>query len=527
MATTLTTTKESPDKECQKFASRLISGVGSAVATVMMSASAQAADWRVSPTVDVSSTYTDNVRLAPRGAEKGDLVGSVTPGVSVSRDGPGLRVNARYGLQYVTRASDSEGSTLSHQLSATANAELVKNLFFVDSSASISQQNISALGPQAVDNISVTDNRATVRAYSISPYVRQRFGNTATSEARYTYTAVSSSSGALSRSQTDALSLNLNSGPAFRSLGWGLQYGHQKYHFSDANSTDSTSVSASLRYMVTPQFSLNTSVGYDKYNYDSISDASQGRYYSVGFSWRPTERTSISASTGRRFYGKTYSLQSSVRSRSSLWSASYIEDITTAQAQTALQGFTRTADFLNLLFSSSIPDPVARQQFVDRFILVTGLPPVFSRSTNYFSNQFFLQKSLQGTVAITGAKNTVVFTVFNTSRVAQTALSSRDSFFGTTILNLDANTRQTGVNGMWNWRVNDLMNATASAGYTRTRQDSSNAEQRQKIVTVALSTRILPKVDGGVQLRRQMQNSDIAASDYVEHAVTAYLSMRF
>jgi uncharacterized protein (PEP-CTERM system associated) len=527
MVTTLTTIKEPPDQECQKLASRLLSSVGITIATVMLSPRAEASEWRVTPTVDVRSTYTDNVRLAPRGAERSDFISEFTPGISVSRDGPGLKLNAKYGLQYLTYANDSEGSRIAHQLSATANAELVKNLFFIDGNATVNQQNISALGPQPTDNTNVTENRATVRTYTISPYLRHSFGSTASSEARYTRTSTSASTGGLSSGDTDALLMSLNSGPAFRTLGWGLQYSQQKNHFDDAQTIDSRTTTGSLRYMVSPQFYLTATGGYDRYDYISAGDEPRGRFYTGGFSWKPTERTSITASAGKRFWGKTYMLESSVRSRMSLWQVSYNEAITTSQAQFAIQTTSSTSDFLNQLFLSSKPDPVDRQKAVDLFIFSTGLPPVLSRSVNYFTNQFFLQKSLQASVAITGAKNTVVLSLFNTSRRAQTALSATDALLGPASQALDADTRQAGVNALWQWRVTPLTSVSFNAGYARTKLESNDALQKLKTIRAVIATQIQPKLSGGLELRRQMQTSELAGGDYVENAIAAFLSMRF
>jgi uncharacterized protein (PEP-CTERM system associated) len=527
MATTLTTIKESPDQGCQKLAPRLLSGAGIAIAAVMLSPRAEADEWRVTPTVAVRGTYTDNVRLAPRGAERSDFIAETTPGISVSRNGPGLKLNAKYGLQYLTYANDSEGSKIAHQLSATANAELVKDLFFIDGNAAVHQQNISALGPQSTDNTNVTGNRATVRNYSISPYLRHSFGSTASSEARYTRTSTSTSTGGLSSGDTDALLMSLNSGSAFRTLGWGLQYSQQKQHFREAQTVDSRTTTGSLRYMVSPQLYLTATGGYDKYDYVSTGNEPAGRFYTGGFSWRPTERTSITASAGKRFWGKTYMLESSVRSRMSLWQVSYNEAITTSQAQFAIQTTSSTSDFLNQLFLSTISNPVDRQKAVDLFIFSTGLPPVLSRSVNYFTNQFFLQKSLQASVAITGAKNTVVLSLFNTSRKGQTALSGTDPLLGASSQALDANTRQAGVNALWQWRVTPLTSVSFNAGYARSRLESTDALQKLKTFKAVIATQIQPKLNGGLEFRRQMQTADFAGGDYVENAIAVFLLMQF
>jgi uncharacterized protein (PEP-CTERM system associated) len=211
----------------------------------------------------------------------------------------------------------------------------------------------------------------------------------------------------------------------------------------------------------------------------------------------------------------------------SLWQVSYDEGVTTSQSQFAIQATSNTSDFLNQLFLGSIPDPVARQRAVDRFILSTGVTPVLSRPVNYFTNQFFLQKSLQASVALTGAKNTVVLGLFNTSRKAQTALSATDALLGATSQALDANTRQTGVNATWDWRVTALTNASLNATYARTRLETNNAMQRQKVLRGVVAMQIQPRLHGGLELRRQIQTSDLAGADYTENAISVFLSMRF
>jgi uncharacterized protein (PEP-CTERM system associated) len=487
----------------------------------------EAVEWQVSPTVDLRTTYSDNVRLAPSAAARSDFISEVTPGINVSGTSRGLKAQARYGLQYLHYAHDSQGSATAHHLDASANAELVENLLFFDGSASIGQQNISAFGPQPIDNTNVTGNRTNVRTYTASPYLRHSFGTTASSEARYTHSSVSTSTGGLSDADTDALLLALNSGAAFRDLGWGLQYSQQKNHFENAQTVDSRTTSGNLRYLLTPRFALTATGGYDKYDYASTDDQPKGWFYTGGFSWNPSERTSLAASAGKRFWGRTYMLKSSLRSRMSLWQVSYDEGVTTSQSQFAIQATSNTFDFLNQLFLGSIPDPVARQRAVDRFILSTGITPVLSRPVNYFTNQFFLQKSLQASVALTGAKNTVVLGLFNTSRKAQTALSATDALLGATSQALDANTRQTGINATWDWRVTALTNASLNATYARTRLETNNALQRQKVLRGVVAMQIQPRLHGGLELRRQIQTSDLAGADYTENAISVFLSMRF
>jgi uncharacterized protein (PEP-CTERM system associated) len=289
---------------------------------------------------------------------------------------------------------------------------------------------------------------------------------------------------------------------------------------------DTTATTASLQYLVTPQFYLTGTGGYESYNYASIVPETGGASYTAGFSWKPTARTSITASAGRRFFGRTFALESSVRSRATVWQISYNEDITTAQSQAAIPTSVSTSDFLNQLFMSSIPDAAARQEAVDRFIATTGLSPTLPQSNNFFSNQFFLQKNLRASAAFTGAKNTVVFGLFNTRREAQTALPET-GLGGALGTGLNANTRQTGADLLWSWRLTPVTSANLNASYSRTRELSTDALQITRLARIALTRRLKTNLDATIELRRQMQNSSVPEGSYVENAVSALVSMKF
>jgi uncharacterized protein (PEP-CTERM system associated) len=526
MATTATKFKNSRKPVFRLASTAALTPV---MAALMSSPYAAAADWRFTPTLDLRETYSDNVRLSPRSSRESDFITDIAPGILATHENRGLKFRAKYALHGLHYADHSDGNTIYHELDAFANAELIDNLFFVDGTASVNQQNTSVLGPQPIDNTNITDNRSTVKTATVSPYLRHRFGSTATSELRYTHSSVTSSTGGLASARTNGILFNVNSGEGFRTLGWGLQHNSQKIDYDDdAQSVDTRTTAGNLRYKVSPQFHLIATGGYDKYNYVAIGgDVPEGRFYSGGFSWRPTERTSITASAGRRFWGRTYALETNLRSRSAVWQVSYNEDIATTQSEFAVQATNSTSGFLNQLFLSSIPDPALRQRAVDRFILATGLPSVLSRRVNYFTNQFFLQKGTQASVALTGARNTVIVSLFNVKRDAQTAVTGIDPLIGVGSLARNANTRQTGANALWNWKITPLTDANFSAGYARTKQLSPDAIEHSRTLRAAIARQLQPNVNGVIELRRQSRSSDLAANDYVENAISAFLSIRF
>ena len=524
MATTIAKTfRNNYRKHCRPLALAVV------ITSLFCSVGANAADWRIVPHVDLREIYSDNVRLAPSGTENADFITEISPGIGITGNGPNLKFKANYAFQYFRYADDTKGNSSHHKLDAATNIDFVKDLFSVDGSASISQQDVALLGLGTVDNYAISGNRTTVKTVSISPYLHHNFRGIASGELRYSHTRADTSSAILASSQLDGVRIGITSDPSSRKLGWGLRYDAQRTERANANPVDYITSSADLRFMVTPQFHLTATAGYDEYDYVAAANADdpKGGFYKGGFSWRPTERTSLSMSAGRRFFGKTFALNSSIRSRSSVWRLTYDENVTSTPAQFALNTTDSTSDFLNQLFRSSIPDDGLRQQAVDRFILSAGLPPALSRTINYLTNQFFLQKTLQASVAMTGAKNTVLLTAFNTLRQPQSVLDSAALFTTPASLANTGETRQTGISALWNWKVSALTSANFSADLVRRKVNASSTEDRLRTYKIALARQIQPKLSGIIELRHAEQASDTAANNYRENAIMAFVSMKF
>lgn len=494
---------------------------------MLFSQQTAAADWKAAPSLNLKETYSDNITLAPQGSEKSDWVTQINPGISLTGTGSRLKVNASYVMQNLYYMEESSPSVTRHQLNASANAELIDKLFFLDGQAAISQQNAFLLGQQAVDNTNVTGNRTEVRTYSLSPYLRHNFSNLASSEIRYSHNEINTGASGLSDSRTDRIQLQLNSGPAFNTLGWGMNYSNKKTANTSIQGNDRESLAGNLRYLVTPRLSLIATGGYEKNNYISIGPKPENSFWTAGFSWAPSARTSIDASTGQRFFGKTYALNANHHTRSTAWTMGYSEDITTAQSQFVIPVTISTASFLNQLWAVQIPDPTTRQLFVDAFIQANGLPSALSESVNFLSNRIFLQKRLQASVAVTGKKNTLILSLFNTMRDAQTSQAQDSILLGSGTLALNDKTKQVGGNASWNWRIGSRTSANFGAGYTRNSAPSLGRTDNNKNFRLGMTRQFQPKLSGSLELRRNQQSSNLSVSDYQENAITASLSMKF
>lgn len=489
--------------------------------------SAGAADWKITPGIELSEIYTDNVRLSAPGTERSDFITQVSPSIAIIGTGRRLKIDARYAMQNLAYARTNGSIATHHLLNANAQAELVPDLFFLNGRASIGRQAISAFGAQSTSTATLSPNQTDVRTYSINPYLLHRFGSTATAEARYTRDAVTSGVGGLSDSHADRAVLGLNSGPAFRTLGWGLRYSLQKTRFDNLAPIQNEEASLSLRYLLSSQFSLTASGGHEKNNYLSIANKPEGTFWNAGIAWAPTVRTSIRANAGRRFYGDAYSLLASHRSRRTVWNVGYLEDVTTTRSQFLLPVTTDTAAFLDQLWLNVFPDEDIRRQVIEDFIRDAGLPPMLAHSVNSFTNRVFLQKRWQASVALNGVRNTVVLSLHDTRREAQTAGGVDSALLGPANVALEDRTRQSGANLLWNWRISPRTNANASAGYNRIESLATGQANHTRTYRMAVARQFQPKLKGTLEVRRLQQDSNLPGSTVRENAINASLQMTF
>jgi uncharacterized protein (PEP-CTERM system associated) len=494
---------------------------------LLLSGNARAVEWTFTPRLGVSETYSDNIRLAPRGQERSDYVTQITPGISLIGVGPRLKLTANYSLQTLFYANDSNNNTHNHLLDAYGNAELVENLFFLDAKAGISQQNISLQGARPADNINITGNRTEVRTLSLSPYLRKNFGTMATGEARYTHEEVDVSTGGLLDSTTDRVNLRLDSGPAYTRLGWGLSFYKEKVDFASFQEVEREVYTGSLRYLLRPGFTLLGNGGWEKNTYLYSGPKPDGSFWSAGFSWAITPRSELNASVGRRFFGNTYALGFSHRARRTVWNLNYSQDIITTPSQFFIPSTGDTASYLNQLLVSSIPDPIIRQQFVANLMLQSGIPSQLFSPLNFLSNQAFLEKKLLGTVALNGARNTIVLNLFDQIRDASAIGAVTSPILGNNDFASSGRIEQRGGSALWNYRFAPRTSMNVGAGYSRNIFSDIDREDRDKYLKIGVTKQIQPKITASLDYRRVQRDSSLSGNEYRENAIIAALYMTF
>lgn len=502
--------------------------LGPAVAALLLTPGARAA-WQVSPTVELREAWSDNVSLRRDGQKDSQFITTITPGIAITNQTPRLQLSAAYRLSIYEYSDGRVAGTdrMNSALNATAKGKVIDDLLFFDAQAGISQQPVSAFGPVAGGSDYSTNNKSEVRTYQVSPYLVHRFGATASAELRYTHDMVDSENSGYGRSTSDTASLNVSSGPAFRTVGWGLNLRRQNLQDSIAPGSNSNTALASLRYLVAPTFSLTATGGYDKFDYAGMGGSTQGASWSGGFAWNPSSRTSLQMSAGKRYYGNSYFLAATHRSRNTVWNIGYSDNVTTSRQNFLLPSAVNTADMLNGLFRTAYPEAALRAMAVEAYIRAWNLPRSLPDSVNYFSNRYVLQRQLNASMAWRSARTTALFTLFRTRREALSLLQYDSALLGSSQQNLNDNTSQTGGALMVDYRLNSRTSASLSATLTKTDSDQLGLGETSRQLRASVSRTFQPNLSGSVEVRRNHGGLALEGSSYSENAVAASLSMKF
>ncbi len=501
-----------------------------ALATSML-APASRAEWKFTPLMELRETYTDNVTLLPKEQAESQFVTELVPGFTLENHGPRLQFRSSYNKHLFKYSNQDVAGTRgsAQQLQADARAKLIGELLFLDASASISQQAASLFGQQQnsqFGNGFATANSNEVKTYRISPYLQHRFGTQAELDLRYARDRVSSDNSALGTSSSDNLTLNLNSGAAYRLLGWGVFYNRQNVSDNIAQDSGTQALSVSLRYIYSPALTLSVNGGYDKNDYQSQGGVTQGKSWSTGLNWQPGPRTSLQLNVGKRYYGDSYLLAASHRSRATVWSINYSDAVTSTRSQFLLPSTIDTFGTLDRLFSANIPDAAVRRQVVDAYILANGLPPSLANSINYLSNRYMLQKQFQASVALNSARSTLILALVDSRRTALSSQQVDNALLGSSNSNLNDNTRQSAANASLNWRWSARTSVNLVGSYSSTKSESASRSDKNKALRLTMSREFQARLRGSVELRR-VRGAAVDGKSYTENAVAASLSKQF
>ena len=495
-----------------------------------------AVNWSIIPTAQLQEIYSDNIRLSPKGSEKGALVTELDPGVSVIGRTARTTLNLNYRMQNLYNAQGDGGLTINNQLQYNSSNVLVQNKLFLTSRSSISQQNINNT-QIAVDNISGSGSRTTVSTFGLSPYWTPTFGHYANGRLGVNYDTVNtgsaSSSGSISDSNTLGENIQINSGSKFSKLSWGLSFNNTESYRSGGNDVKFQNSSANIRPYINKNFSLFAQGGYSNNSFVSTTTTNNnGFFYTFGGKWTPSLHYSLEAGYGNNRFvtvyispmqrfnwvttfrdnsiglnsGKTWQTALNYRTRRSNWVLTHDNDTTTTQELLAkLQIFpinSTTGQSTQTTNGQPSQSPIGSTSLTDEVIV---------RKRWNFSASFF-----------TG-KTTLSANAYNENRVFQVS---------------GIHEKVRGINASWNWQFAQKTSIYLQPTWQETERDggfflngipqsSGPSKDHRYDIAIGLSQAITRKISGRLEVRHIDQTSNLKTNDYQENRATATMFMRF
>ncbi len=416
------------------------------------------------PTISLEETLTDNVNLKPAATRRGDLVTQIIPGLQITENGARTKLNGTITVPILLYArTGSENNRAVPQINLLGKVEAIDRLLFVDGAVYVTQEYFTPFGSRSASLVNNPDNAYIAQNYRVSPYLKGVTPGGLSYELRDNniWSNLSSTPISVNNSYTNEIVANLTRQPL--PLGWALDYNRSDVKFKGQEPQITELGRSRVLYRADPAIELSASLGYEhnRYPFAEYNDF----IYGAGARWRPTERTNVDATWEHRFFGSSYRLVFDHRTPLSIWTIDASRNVTSypqVLAQIPAGGIVPL--LLDFLFTSRIPDPVQRQQFVLAFMQDRGLPLVLTSPFNLYTQQIYLEERASATAGLIGVRNTLFVTGYR-ARV-QPIIASGSSL--PPIIELLNNNTQVGAGLVWTYNLTAVSTLAASVDYVHT-----------------------------------------------------------
>jgi hypothetical protein len=291
---------------------RVTAVAGAALGVIIVGAAAPArATVEFTPSIELGATWTDNIELSPQ-SEETEYVAEVMPGFVLKQEGRRLRSQLDYTLRNFFYQKESDRDTSFHEANASLNAEVVRNLFFIDANAGYSQQIIDPTRPVNNNFLFDVGNLTDALSGSVTPRLRREFDFTVL-DASYTrgfldYKQTGDVTNLTSDADTEETRVALDSPDDDRFISWGVEYSQQTTEFdSSAQRFQFEQASAEIGIGLTDELRL---IGRGGKETDAARNSSTGGLgettWEAGFAYAPDQTTRVEAFYGKRFFGTSY-----------------------------------------------------------------------------------------------------------------------------------------------------------------------------------------------------------------------------
>ena len=332
-----------------------------------LAGAAQAAEWRVEPTLYVDESYTDNLELTPDSEKVDDFVTRLAPGILLGGVGKRFEVEFDYRVQRLIYSSADEYDETLHFARTGGTVKLLGDSLLMDFVGAVNQQVINPNGRIGISTSSATGNRSEVGQFSVNPYYQRQLGSTSAIRIGYRYGFVEYDDPTLVDSENNGVIVNISGRPPGSSFSWRVDGSASRIDYDTSSSVDLRRVGVELAYLFSSNLTVFVSGG-DENNDFSFAGASKigGAFWNVGLRGNLDRLTEYQISAGEEYYGDSYGLSLLREAGKLTTDISYFEETTTVGRQQ--QGYEALFEFLTDVLGVELPGAPERDNNTDVYV---------------------------------------------------------------------------------------------------------------------------------------------------------------
>ena len=494
----------------------------------------QARAFVIKPRIKLGETWSDNVDVGrTQNSKRSGLITEISPGIHIDARTARLRAYLDYSLIGVYYTEPSGYSRTQNALNTFGTFEAISKWFYLDFSAVIAQQAVSAFGTQTPTTTYRNSNSTETGTYRLSPYLRGRVGSDVEYLLRYNWSTTQASANNVSDIDLSEWSGRLNGGTAFKNLRWAVDASQQTAEYSLGRKTESERLYGTATYQFIPQFRVSVSGGQESNNYASADQVSHNTS-GYGFDWNPMERTQFSVFKERRFFGDGHRINFNHRFPLSTVTYTDTRDVSILPNQfSSVSAGTMYDLFYQIRLAALANDPnlsanptlLAQQAAADTNLLLAfyGIPPNMQATSSFLTSRATVQRRQQLAFAIQGARNVLTLLVNrNENQSILASQAANDDFAANTTTGV----RQTGFSINLSHRLSEQSSLNVLA--SRQNSDASGNSTLRTSTTLYqanLISKLGPKTSATVGVRRT--EFDSPSNPYTENAVLGSVSVTY
>ena len=473
----------------------------------------------VTPRVQVTETYSDNVFLLPEALARRGWITDLVPELAMRYASGTLVSTLDFRIHNLFYSAKPAPSNRQRFLDAGATYQAIENFLYFDGRANVSQLVRSpfspVVGPDSANNSS---QRVEARLFQAGPIVRGHVRDLADYGMRLTLADYRTDDPTFPNVRTTDFVGGLRSpkGGGGR-LGWSTDVFSRTLHTSASQTLEDSRARASLAVAVDANLQVSAGAGYE--TTDFLTQRYNGPTYGVGLQWVPSTRTQLSVLYEKRFFGHGHAVDFLHRTPLTIWRFTSTADAKVLPSSLVGETPFSFAALMSDLLAPANADPAQRDRAVSRRVDESGVSSASPLGVTIVNAGPSLNRDSRASAALVGGNNTISLGLVYREQRALDA---------TRTLSIPVQEyRQRGGDLDWSFRVTRLTSLVATG--TVLRSDSlagDGLRTQQRSLGLGLVTQLGSKTRATVGVRHLQFDSSLPLSSFRENAVYCTVSFK-